>query len=113
MRYRFEENDKGETVLVDTHRPALGESSIVRVVSGDEAGEDALWILNRAYDLAICPIHNVPNQQCGGEHRYVETNLGDELLGPYQKPLGTPVVDMGKSERAAHALAKKQAKGQA
>lgn len=38
----------------------------------------------------ICPIHPVENEVCGGPHRIVVTDLGEEVLAPSETPIGTP-----------------------
>lgn len=39
-----------------------------------------------------CTIHLVNVSVCGGPHRIVRTELGDELLGPNESPVGTPTA---------------------
>lgn len=36
-----------------------------------------------------CPIHETENNICGGPHRVVRTDLGDEVLAPSQEPIGS------------------------
>lgn len=37
-----------------------------------------------------CPIHGVLIEICGGPHRVVVTDLGNEVLGPDEHPIGNP-----------------------
>lgn len=39
-------------------------------------------------DRSICQFHGILNVECGGPHRVVHTNLGDEVLAPSQEPIG-------------------------
>lgn len=40
-------------------------------------------------DREICDFHGIMNVECGGPHRVVHTELGDEVLGPTEEPIGT------------------------
>jgi hypothetical protein len=53
-------------------------------------------------DVDTCPIHKVANITCGGPHRVLRTTLGDEMLAPGEKPLGTPIADLSEQEQQAH-----------
>ena len=53
-------------------------------------------------DGGVCPIDKCPNSVCGGPHRVVRTDIGDELLKPDQSPIGTPIADMTEAEQQAH-----------
>jgi hypothetical protein len=44
-------------------------------------------------DRDICDFHGIMNVECGGPHRVVPTELGDEVLAPSQEPIGTPLED--------------------
>lgn len=56
-----------------------------------------------------CPIHAVLNEVCGGPHLYVMTDVGNELLGPGDKPVGTPISEMSPEDQAAHDEAVREA----
>lgn len=57
----------------------------------------------------MCDVHEVANQICGGPHRYVETDLGDELLAPGEIPKGRLISAMSKADKAEHKKAVKDA----
>jgi hypothetical protein len=40
---------------------------------------------------AQCTLHGVLAEVCGGPHRVVTTDLGDEVLAPDEAPLGKPL----------------------
>lgn len=53
-------------------------------------------------DVEMCPFDKCPITVCGGPHVVVRTDIGDEIVGPGQTPLGTPVSEMSEAERIAH-----------
>lgn len=58
-----------------------------------------------------CPLHTVLNIVCGGPHRVVRTDLGDEVLAPSETPIGTPaneVQEEFESERAVAAASEEE-----
>lgn len=59
---------------------------------------------------AKCKVHDIDAQVCGGPHRYVETDIGNELLGPGKEPVGTPVKEMTAADRKSHREAVKKSK---
>jgi hypothetical protein len=48
---------------------------------------------------SFCAMHAVSGAVCGGPHRVVRTDLGDEVLAPSESPVGTPISEMSEEEQ--------------